>query len=195
MENVTGILSSKTADNKKVIDIILEEFDKANYYISVQKLKASDFGVPQDRVRVFITGFRKDLPFRYRKYISQVLNPVSVEQAIMDLPQIKAGEKGSGLSYISKPQNDYQSLMREIALEKVTCHDAMRHTKRIIERFKNIKQGQSLKDVNKEHGAVKRGNPQEKSGVVFSQNNYRMIAIKPAPTIAALFNLISSILF
>lgn len=187
MENVTGILSSKTINKEKVIDIILDEFNKANYNTFVQKLKASDFGVPQDRVRVFITGFRKDLPYNYTQYLPQINKYVTVEEAIMDLPLIHAGEKGSGLPYPIEPQNHYQTFMRENAPDTVTCHDTMKHTKRIIERFKHIKQGQSLKDVAEEYGAVKRGNPKVKSGIVYSQNNYRMIANKPAPTIAASF--------
>jgi len=187
MENVIGILSAKTENKEKVIDIILNEFNKANYYTFVQKLKASDFGVPQDRVRVFITGFRKDLPYYFSEYLPQTNKYITVEEAIMDLPLIYAGEIGTGLPYSSPPQNPYQVLMRENAPDIVTCHDAMKHTKRLIERFQHIKQGQSLKDVAEEFGAVKRGNPKEKSGIIYGQNNYRMIANKQSPTITASF--------
>ena len=63
----------------------------------------------------------------------------------------------------------------------------MRHTPRLVERFKAIKQGQNLLDVWETHGAVKRGRPNEKSNVKFSQNNFRVYGDKPAPTIAASF--------
>ena len=66
-------------------------------------------------------------------------------------------------------------------------HIAMNHTKRLVERFKAIKHGQGLSDVWETHGAVKRGNPNEKSSVKFSQNNQRLYGNKPAPTIAASF--------
>jgi DNA (cytosine-5)-methyltransferase 1 len=60
MENVIGILSMKTANNEKVIDIILENL-QINYNCIICKLYASDFEVPQNRRRVIIIGIRKDL--------------------------------------------------------------------------------------------------------------------------------------
>ena len=63
----------------------------------------------------------------------------------------------------------------------------MKHTPRLVERFKAIKPGQNLIDVWESHGAVKRGNPNEKSNSKFSQNNQRLHLDRPAPTIAASF--------
>jgi len=60
MENVMGILSMKTANGEKVIDIITEQLGK-EYNCCVNKLYASDFEVPQNRRRVIIIGVRKDL--------------------------------------------------------------------------------------------------------------------------------------
>jgi len=60
MENVIGILSKKTAENEKVIDIIMKELNK-NFNCIICKLYASDFEVPQNRRRVIIIGIRKDL--------------------------------------------------------------------------------------------------------------------------------------
>ena len=84
------------------------------------------------------------------------------------------------------PQNEYQTLMRKNS-KLVHNHIAMKHTARLIERFKAIKPGQSLIDVWDTHGAVRRGNPNEKSNIKFSQNNQRLFGEKPAPTIAASF--------
>jgi len=55
-----GILSMKTANGEKVIDIITEQLGK-EYNCCVNKLYASDFEVPQNRRRVIIIGVRKDL--------------------------------------------------------------------------------------------------------------------------------------
>lgn len=60
MENVIGLLSMKTVENVKVIDIIIKEFN-VNYNCIITKLYASDFEVPQNRRRVIIFGVRKDL--------------------------------------------------------------------------------------------------------------------------------------
>jgi DNA (cytosine-5)-methyltransferase 1 len=90
------------------------------------------------------------------------------------------------MKYRSKPKNGYQELMRKNS-NKVYNHIAMRHTQRLIDRFEAIKCGQNLTDVWDTHGAVKRGNPNEKSTIKFSQNNQRLFGDKPAPTIAASF--------
>ena len=60
MENVIGILSKKTNDGTKIIDIIMNELNN-NYNCIICKLYASDFEVPQNRRRTIIIGFRKDL--------------------------------------------------------------------------------------------------------------------------------------
>lgn len=60
MENVIGILSMKTQNNEKVIDIIMENLEK-EYNCYINKLYASDFEVPQNRRRTIIVGIRKDL--------------------------------------------------------------------------------------------------------------------------------------
>jgi DNA-cytosine methyltransferase len=60
LENVMGILSMKTANGNKAIDIITAELE-INYNIQINRLYASDFNVPQNRRRVIIIGIRKDL--------------------------------------------------------------------------------------------------------------------------------------
>jgi DNA (cytosine-5)-methyltransferase 1 len=60
MENVIGMLSKKTANGEKVIDIIMQQLNR-NYNCIINKLYASDFEVPQNRRRTIIIGIRKDL--------------------------------------------------------------------------------------------------------------------------------------
>ncbi|MBM3160841.1 MAG: DNA cytosine methyltransferase [Bacteroidetes bacterium] len=184
MENVKGLLSMHKGE---VIKTILNEFENAGigYNCDFRVLKASDFGVPQNRERVILIGFRKDLNL-YPEFPEKSNKIVSVEEAIMDLPQINAGEGTEGMEYIEKASNDYQKLMRKNS-KLVFNHVAMKHTQRLIERFNAIKPGQNLIDVWESHGAVKRGKPGEKSEIKFSQNNQRLHGDRPAPTIAASF--------
>ena len=186
MENVKGLLSMQGG---KVIQTIVEEFANAGeqgYNVAYKILRASDYGVPQNRERVVLVGFRKDLevepcfpiPFQH-KYIT-------VDEAIGDLPQIEAGQGSEVQEYRCEAQNEYQRLMRT-GSSYVLNHIAMRHTPRLVERFKAIKPGQSLVDVWETHGSVKRGAPSEKSDIKFSQNNQRLHGDQPAPTIAASF--------
>ena len=186
MENVKGLLSMESGQVIKQIQNEFENAGKFGYEVRTKVLKASDYGVPQSRERVIIIGIRKDLElipeFPPKKYEKEV----TVEEAISDLPKINAGEGEEKLNYESKPTNDYQQFMRKNS-KKVFNHIAMRHTQRLIERFRAIQPGKNLLDVWETHGAVQRGNPNEKSKVKFSQNNLRLIANKPAPTIAASF--------
>lgn len=184
MENVKGLLSMK---NGEVINTIVDEFSNAGagYNVRVKVLKASDYGVPQIRERVIIIGYHKRLN-KIPLFPCPIGENVSTDMAVGDLPQIEAGEGYEQQPYLCAPSNEYQNLMRENS-KYVYNHIAMRHTTRLVERFKAIKQGQNLLDVWETHGAVKRGNPNEKSTVKFSQNNFRVYGDKPSPTIAASF--------
>lgn len=57
-ENVKGMLSKI---HKEAVANIVKEFEAAGYDIFIQLLNAADYGVAQDRERVFYIGFRKDL--------------------------------------------------------------------------------------------------------------------------------------
>ena len=57
-ENVRGILS---LGNGAVIKKIISDFEKAGYFVEVNKVNMADYGVPQTRIRVIILGRRKDI--------------------------------------------------------------------------------------------------------------------------------------
>lgn len=81
-ENVVGMLSSKHGD---AVDNILELFRDANYDVSLTLVNAVDYGVPQDRKRVFYIGFRKDLDIKDFK-LDLVKQPIiPLKSVIWDL--------------------------------------------------------------------------------------------------------------
>lgn len=57
-ENVPGMLSH---DGGNTFKIISEVFDSLGYDWRMSKLNSKDYGIPQNRIRLFIVGFRKDL--------------------------------------------------------------------------------------------------------------------------------------
>lgn len=57
-ENVKGLLQGSA---KSYVAKILQEFDKAGYYVDYKLLDASKMGVPQKRERVFFYAVRKDI--------------------------------------------------------------------------------------------------------------------------------------
>ncbi len=60
-ENVKGLLSSKHQSGKKLIDVIKEDLEKLGYRVNYRIVNASDYGVPQNRERMILIAFRKDL--------------------------------------------------------------------------------------------------------------------------------------
>ncbi|NLK19290.1 MAG: DNA cytosine methyltransferase [Synergistaceae bacterium] len=190
MENVPGLLSMKTAGGESVIEIIKNEFAASGYKTDHCLLNAALFGVPQLRERIFIIGVQRQFPFSRMKIFPEGKlaedEYVTVDMAISDLPPLEAGEGKEFQAYPVPPGNDYQIWARQNS-DGVFNHVAMRHTKRLVERFKVIQSGQSVADVPYEHSALKRGNPSVKSGKVFSQNNMRVFGNLPSPTVAASF--------
>jgi DNA (cytosine-5)-methyltransferase 1 len=62
-ENVRGILSSKMDDGITTVpEEIRQRMETMNYRISMQLVKSSDYGVPQNRYRVLIIGVDDRLP-------------------------------------------------------------------------------------------------------------------------------------
>lgn len=63
-ENVKGLLSTKYIDGRSLSDVIVEDLSTVNdigYHVVYQLVNAADYGVPQNRQRVFFVGVRKDL--------------------------------------------------------------------------------------------------------------------------------------
>lgn len=57
-ENVKGLLS---ANKGEAFPLIVQEFEGAGYTVKYRLLNAAEYGVPQNRYRVFIVGIRNDL--------------------------------------------------------------------------------------------------------------------------------------
>ncbi|MEK9212242.1 DNA (cytosine-5-)-methyltransferase [Sphingomonas sp. 2378] len=118
-ENVLGLLSMSGG---KFLQRILAGFDKAGYDAQVWKMNAAEFGVPQRRIRVVIVGVRRGgmaPPRRPTEWCSlssagllPVNLPVTVQDAIGDLPPLAAGQDGSAFDYATPPSSPYQALMR-----------------------------------------------------------------------------------
>lgn len=113
-ENVTGLLSMERG---AVFAEILQALSRLAVEIHWWKIPADEYGVPQRRTRVIIVGFRRLPSFRLPAPLIggglMGVRPVSVIEALDDLPAIAAGEDGSHLAYASEPSTDYQRLMRE----------------------------------------------------------------------------------
>ena len=57
LENVEGIISSKTADGESVLKYVLEDLESMGYRAMAGVFSASEVGAPHQRKRVFIMGY------------------------------------------------------------------------------------------------------------------------------------------
>ncbi len=190
MENVPGLLSMETKKGEPVRQVIENEYEQAGYNVDFNILNAAEYGVPQTRMRVFFIGIRKDIPFNkedlFPKGFTFGDKQITIDDAIMDLPQLKPGEGEEKTNYTLPPQNEYQKWARKNS-KAIYNHIPMRHTARLIERFSHIQFGQSVANVAQEYQQRQRGDASKISGKVYSQNNMRPFPNKPSPTIAASF--------
>lgn len=63
LENVRGLLTHTSPGGIQTMEVIRKQLTEAGYHFSEHLVRASDFGVPQHRPRVFIIGFRTKLHF------------------------------------------------------------------------------------------------------------------------------------
>lgn len=174
IENVSGILTFKNDSGFKVIDEITDIFKSIGYEVNVWKVNALEYGVPQNRNRVFVVGHLGGInipkPKISHSSTDKDLNsPVTVGQAILDLPIIYASGGADILDYDKNPQNEYQSWCRNKS-GKVFNHEAMKHTKRMVTRYQKIIEGEKLGDLQDDLKVRKRGGLGELSTISYSLN-------------------------
>jgi DNA (cytosine-5)-methyltransferase 1 len=88
-ENVPGILS---AQNGVHLENIKKGIDKAGYEIELKKLKASDYGVLQNRERVIIVGWKKGLKLKYPELEKEENLYKILSDLFSDLPERQQGQ-------------------------------------------------------------------------------------------------------
>ncbi|MBX3176122.1 MAG: DNA cytosine methyltransferase [Candidatus Hydrogenedentes bacterium] len=146
MENVTGILS---AGGGRAVEEIHARLTELGYAVSQDTLKAEQYGVPQERRRVFFVGTR--LPGPYFSFPEPAHGAggkpyVTVRDAISDLPALNILEGKEVSEYTGEPSSAYQSEMRHHS-DALFNHVAPRLAPINMERLKHIPQGGSWRDI------------------------------------------------
>ncbi len=88
-ENVKGLL---TMGSGQIIEAIIHEFSECGYNVFYKLVNAKDFGVPQDRERVIICGFRKDLNINDFDLKVPKVELMTLKQALEGLPEATMDE-------------------------------------------------------------------------------------------------------
>ena len=134
-ENVPGILS---AQNGIHLENILKGINKAGYKIELKKLKASDYGVLQNRERVIIVGWRKELNLKYPE-LEKEENPYKIlPDLFSDLPERQQGEGSLTdiVQYVAPATGYLQQSKVRNSLDFTTQHIARPHNLIDLEIYK-----------------------------------------------------------
>jgi len=155
-ENVIGIKSKKVEKGGKrlIIDDLLDELSANGYKYYLQTtLRADDFGIPQRRERFFIIATKDE---NLELFVPRAKHNgiVTVNDAFVGLPRVKANEKSNKTKY-GKSDNDYTKLLKNNQFwklgngqtQKLSYHIPPNHRESTIERFKLIEPGENLKDL------------------------------------------------
>ena len=145
MENVTGITS---AGKGKAVRDIVAGLCELGYKVDMRVLRAEDYGVPQERRRIFFVGNRLELPVVWPKptHRNGLLPFVTVGDAISDLPVLKNGDDPGPARYRTPANSGYQAMMRgDSAI--VHNHAAPRLKPINLRRMKHIRPGGSWRDI------------------------------------------------
>lgn len=141
IENVTGILSMK---NGAVKEDIIKKASDIGYNVYQNKLISSDYGVPQNRVRVFFVGIKKEFDKGNFSFPKKFDYKVTCEEAISDLPSLD--NHCDNTQYLSNPINEYQKKMRKKS-NNVFNHECTHHTQETKVLISHVPEGGSIKDL------------------------------------------------
>ena len=163
-ENVKGFTMEFKKNKEKGIaysQVVLENLNKAGYYVQGKLVNFSEYGVPQKRTRFILIGVKKTLDNvtqeiansffqkleknKYSFLESNNLNLINtVEDAISDLFQSNGlvdspDSPGFKSSVYGKPISKYQKYIRKnIRTEIPDSHRFPKHQESTIAKFKNI---------------------------------------------------------
>lgn len=126
-ENVPGIL---TAKNGEYLDKIFKAVKKAGYSLDKKILNSKNFNVLQNRKRVIIIGWKKDLDLKYPDFKEKINNYKVLDDLFSDLPSIQNGEGSLGVTDYAKPITDY--------LKKTKIRNSIDFTTQHIARPNNL---------------------------------------------------------
>ncbi len=139
-ENVQGIVD--TAEGV-FVEQLHDELASLKYTIHSSKLNASDYRVPQNRTRFFLVASRDALPF---KFPSARRKPITVDDAIRDLPILANGDAACWRKYGRSHPTDYAIALRN-GLEGCCNHLVTRNSAFVVKRYAHVPQGGNWQDI------------------------------------------------
>jgi DNA (cytosine-5)-methyltransferase 1 len=140
-ENVRGLVNTASG---VFFDQVTKGLTRAGYAVSHAVPNAKDFGVPQDRARLFICGSRDGislkLPTKSRR------KTVTVHDALFDLPALNVGASTDWLEYRRVQPTPYARRLRN-GVNGCGNHLVSFNSKRVVARYAHIPQGGNWEDI------------------------------------------------
>jgi DNA (cytosine-5)-methyltransferase 1 len=113
-ENVKGLLNH---DNGRTFEIIKTTFDELGYRYYYKVLNAKDYGIPQNRERIFVVGFKdNNISFNFPKPIKL---SYKMQDFLEDYIDTRYYLKNKGIKFVTSSKNRlkrYTQINGEIAL-------------------------------------------------------------------------------
>lgn len=125
MENVANLAKHR---NGKTIEEITKEFEKSGvgYEVIWKVLNSVNYGIAQKRRRIVIVGIRKNIHTIYEFPLEEE-NVLTIKDVIDDLPPLESGESSN-----------------------IPNHNAMNHTKQMLEKMRYVQDGGNRFDIPEE---------------------------------------------
>lgn len=221
-ENVKGLFSKKKDGNGKpgeMYEYICAEFEEIIPGVSQYRLaskdkakvllKAIDYGVPQNRERLFLVGLNNSYPELEFHYPEPTHGPgkplpyVTVRDAIMDLPQIGMNQEATKYTaslddmakttargcFIRRMRGDLCMAPKKLEFreDSLSSHKAPNHTKRMVERIRNIKAGENMRTAKErlisegKQEIIDRAFPRK----IYAARNRRLLLDEPSFTVTS----------
>jgi len=152
IENVKGIVTQNNGYTKKEISKI---FEKRGYFVTNEILKASDYGVPQNRARNFFV-MTKDKKFDFNR-LKKSSKKITVKDAIGELYDFEKNEAGKKTFLEKAPNSQYRKYLRN--KDGYVYNHEVRYPAEIRQkRISFVPQGGNWQNIPKDLFPTQRGN-------------------------------------
>lgn len=138
-ENVTGLLSAKEDDGTLHLDNMRKLFKECGYSTEYRVLKATDYGVLQNRKRIILIGkYGVDEKQFYPEIPIVDTDGITVSEIFQDLPPLHAGEGIYGPVDTLRYDGKYLYDMGIKDVDYVSFHNARPHTEQDLKIYKLV---------------------------------------------------------
>lgn len=166
IENVKGLL---TLNKGAFRNDIHKRFESLGYTVSEKLVNAANYGVPQNRQRVFFVGIKgKNFVFP-----NENKTQLTCSDALSDMPDLnKQNGTEELMRYTKEAQNDYQRYLRE-GSNGLKNNQITMHSEQTIQIISMIKDGGKIKDLPPEYWSIRK----------YNKAFERMSAYRPSNTV------------